>query len=270
MLINIGIRIWLMWIDNILSYARRKNRAPRKFVILSPPFFSVQKLKHVESDTLLSVKVRNSVDLRTLYDIFYKEEYSVQQFINRISEVDAEYIVIDLGANIGCASLYFLHIFKKSRIIALEPDNENFMILSDNLRNFALRATLLNACAGPRDTLCDIVTSTAISGQYDSFRFEESDAGNIKMRSMIGLIEEFSFENRRIILKIDIEGYERYIFEGDTSWFENVDIVFIEGHDWMLAGASTLSGFLSHISNKNFDVFVKGENIIAVRHSCYE
>ena len=45
--------------------------------------------------------------------------------------------------------------------------------------------------------------------------------------------------------------------------FENVDMVFIEGHDWMLAGASTLSGFLTHISNKNFDVFVKGEIIIA-------
>jgi FkbM family methyltransferase len=270
MLNNTGVRIWLMWIDNILSHVRRKRRAPRKFAILSPPFLSEQKIKHVESNTLHSIKVRNSVDLRTLYDIFYKEEYSTQQFNERISSIDSGYIVIDLGANIGCASLYFLHTFQGSHVIALEPDNENFKILSANLRNYTLRVTLLNAGVGPRDTFCDSVISAGISGQYDAYRFEESDSGKIKMRSLTGLIEEFSLNHRNIILKIDIEGYERYLFEGDTSWFENVDMVFIEGHDWMLARESTLSGFLSHVGNKNFDVFVRGENIIAVRHSCYE
>ena len=88
--------------------------------------------------------------------------------------------------------------------------------------------------AGPRDTLCDIVTSTAISGQYDSFRFEESDAGNIKMRSMIGLIEEFSFEHRRIILKIDIEGGEYDLLlnaeEKDLKKFKQLTIEF---HDFV-------------------------------------
>jgi FkbM family methyltransferase len=267
---NVGVRIWLMWFDNIFSHLRRKSRSPRKFAILSPPFLAEQKIKHIKSNSIFTINVRNSVDLRTLYDIFYKEEYSAWQFIDRLKAVDSDHLIIDLGANIGCASLYFLYIFRRSHLIALEPDYENFAILSDNLRNYTTRATLLNAGAGPKDAFCKNVNSAEGSDQFDAFRFEESDSGKIKMRSLKGLLSEYSSNHQRVILKVDIEGYERYIFEGETSWFDNVDIVFIEGHDWMIPRASTLSDFLSLVSNKNFDVFVRGENIIAVRHNFYE
>jgi FkbM family methyltransferase len=41
--------------------------------------------------------------------------------------------IIDAGANIGLASVYFSQRFVNSTIVAIEPSKENFEILSKNI-----------------------------------------------------------------------------------------------------------------------------------------
>ncbi len=43
-------------------------------------------------------------------------------------------VIIDAGANVGFAALYFLHQLPGSIIYCIEPDPENFIFLRKNLQ----------------------------------------------------------------------------------------------------------------------------------------
>ena len=58
-------------------------------------------------------------------------------------EGPVEYI-IDAGANIGLASIYLLRRFPLARVIAIEPDRENFEIAKHNLRMLSARCRLVH------------------------------------------------------------------------------------------------------------------------------
>ena len=46
--------------------------------------------------------------------------------------------IIDCGANIGLSVIYFKHLYPAARIIAFEPDPQNFAALQHNVQAFAL------------------------------------------------------------------------------------------------------------------------------------
>ena len=74
---------------------------------------------------------------------------TVDPFIYRQVLVDREYaaatdapgLIIDGGAHIGLTSLFFAQLFPSAQIIAVEPQKDNFALLSANtagLRMFCL------------------------------------------------------------------------------------------------------------------------------------
>ena len=64
-----------------------------------------------------------------------------------------------------------------------------------------------------------------------------------------------------LILKIDIEGGEDVLFNGDTSWLSRFPLVIIELHDWMLPFAGSSKNFIKAIALLDFDFLYRGENI---------
>ena len=44
--------------------------------------------------------------------------------------------IIDCGAHIGCTSIFFALRYPKCRIVSIEPDAQNFEMLSENVRGF--------------------------------------------------------------------------------------------------------------------------------------
>src|SRR5688572_6336531 len=63
-------------------------------------------------------------DLPTLQKVWRDEEYRF--------DGDPKFIV-DAGANIGIASIYFATKFPNARVIAIEPEPENFTLLEKNI-----------------------------------------------------------------------------------------------------------------------------------------
>ena len=67
------------------------------------------------------------------------------------------------------------------------------------------------------------------------------------------------------LLKIDIEGAERELFEKSRSddWIQKVRVFVIELHDWLKAGSSW--AFFDAITNlQDIEVRISGENIIVI------
>jgi hypothetical protein len=63
------------------------------------------------------------------------------------------------------------------------------------------------------------------------------------------------------ILKIDIEGSEKELFESDyETWLPKVTTLIIELHDRMREGSSL--SFFRALTKYNFRLAVKGENLI--------
>lgn len=142
--------------------------------------------------------------------------------------------VIDLGSNIGLASLYFASAFPSCRVLAVEPNLSTYRILQRNLQPLiaAGRARAVHAAIWNSDMElagCD----TDVPDLFSGFKVRASDAADaerIAGRSMASLLAEFAFDSVDL-LKVDIEGAEVELFRGDVSWLDRVNAIAIEFHD---------------------------------------
>jgi FkbM family methyltransferase len=90
-------------------------------------------------------------DLATWFQIAGLEEYAaVVRFLGAHSDRPVR-TVVDAGANIGLASLYLARAFPDCRILALEPDADNFRLLAHNLRDLGDRVACVQAAFWPVD-----------------------------------------------------------------------------------------------------------------------
>src|SRR5260370_8543611 len=71
-----------------------------------------------------------SSDLYTFGDVFEQEVY--RNVLRHLPECST---IIDLGANIGLVSLYLANAYPSARIVAVEPNRENFELMNTNLRD---------------------------------------------------------------------------------------------------------------------------------------
>jgi hypothetical protein len=63
------------------------------------------------------------------------------------------------------------------------------------------------------------------------------------------------------ILKLDIEGAEKEIFEnGNLEWLDKTDVLTIELHDMYRDG--TAKAFIKPVYNKIEKMYIQGENVI--------
>ncbi len=71
-----------------------------------------------------------SSDAIVLYQIFGAGEYKLATALESVN------FILDAGANIGLASLYFLRRYPKAKIMAVEPDSANFELCRKNLEPY--------------------------------------------------------------------------------------------------------------------------------------
>ncbi len=135
--------------------------------------------------------------------------------------------VIDAGANIGLSSAFFASRYPRAKIIALEPEAENFALLQKNAAPyeniFAERAALWR-----EETSLRILSP----GGCTEFQVtEESGEGQTVAAVTVGEIMRRHNIARVSVLKVDIEGAEREVFADPSAWLERVDFVAVETHE---------------------------------------
>jgi FkbM family methyltransferase len=136
-------------------------------------------------------------------------------------------IIIDAGANIGLASLYFLHQYPGARIIAIEPDPENLAIAEKNLKAFRNRCTIVRGAlwSGKRT-----LQLKRVGAHWETQVVTSAEGSSIQAYSLADLANEYSFSSIDL-LKIDIEGAEEEVFRrGGPAVFDRVSCCAIELH----------------------------------------
>lgn len=135
--------------------------------------------------------------------------------------------IIDAGANVGYASLWFAARYPAARIISLEIDQANAAVLRRNVEPLSGRVTVRPQGLWGRRTRLAIENPDAASW---SFRAVESPTGAIEAVGVHDLLDELGLE-RLGLLKLDIEGGELEVLEGAPQWIDRVDAVMVELHD---------------------------------------
>ena len=192
-------------------------------------------------------------DLDCLKKVFLFKEYSMS------FEISPK-VIVDAGANIGMATLYFAIQYPQASIIAIEPESSNFKILKQNCSGLS-NVTVLEAALWPLEQPVGITNphDEKYAFSVGAITEEISSTARIPTINLPDLLKKTP--NGRIdLLKLDIEGAELELFSiNPESWLNKVQVIAIELHDRFRDGCS--KAFYSAIVKYKFFQEIKGENI---------
>jgi len=143
--------------------------------------------------------------------------------------------VVDLGGNIGLAALYFAGHYPDAKIFTVEPNESSHRLLSHNLNSLvaAGRCEVLKAGVWSHET--QLGGGMLAPDRFSAFQIQEISDSASTDNSIRGLplpaILEASGFPRVDLLKIDIEGAEVKVFDGNLDWLDRVGAIAIEFHD---------------------------------------
>lgn len=195
-------------------------------------------------------------DFEVFKQIFLEREYDL-----RLKEVPK--VIVDCGANIGLAAVYFKNKFPAARIISVEPEQSNFDLLKKNTATYS-NVECLKAGIWKRDSFLEVKPGpTKANWDFVVNEVTVESANTIKGVSIQGIMNTYNLSEIDL-LKIDIEGAEKELFESNyEGWIPKTKVIVIELHDRMKPGSG--QSFFRAISQYDFDFSHKGENIIATR-----
>lgn len=219
---------------------------------------------------------RHTSDLAVFEQIFANNDYNLRR-LKRWSEIFELYtsfasqgcpLILDLGAYIGLSSLYFAKNWPKAHIIAVEPEEQNYRMMCENLAGIG-NVLLLHAAVASEDGAVNIVNpdAEAWAMRTEVAARETTGTGIIDGLSVQSLLRMAPQNSFPFIVKIDIEGFESNLFSKNTDWVEQFPIIIIELHDWMLPGQGVATNFLRVIAQQHRDLLLVGENVISVRNT---
>lgn len=188
------------------------------------------------NDTHVNVLLkRNSSDAAVFKQLIMENEYGDLIRIFQDYNLTIE-TMIDAGANIGLASIYFKAFYPELNIIALEPTADTYYRLSQNYDINKLKNTkAFQQGLWKENTFLQLDKSFRDKNEWSFRLIENKDSGlnTIKVKSMRTLLEENQWKQVDF-LKIDIEGGEVDIFNSQDAvkdWLSKVKILAIEIHD---------------------------------------
>ena len=182
---------------------------------------SVKSLKH-------KIFIRNQpADFAVFTQVFIHKEYDVP-LPHRVKTI------IDAGANIGLAALYFKSRYSQAAIICIEPEKENFEMLLKNTEPYK-NITCLNAGVWNKNGFLKVVDKG-----YGSLGFQVTECANgekgIPAITIKSVMQDWGKQQVDIV-KLDIEGSEEeVILDDESNWVAHVQTIFVEIHDNLKPG----------------------------------
>lgn len=204
---------------------------------------------------------RKSTDLSVFTQVFINQEYRpVVDFIDKHWSRDRVLEIVDAGGYTGMTAIYFRQFFQKARLVILEPNRRNFELLKKNIEVNHLEK-VSPVCAGLWNTDTKLTKAEKFrDGREWSFSVRaagDTDEEVFDGISFDSLMKRYAMDSVDI-LKMDVEGAERKIFQDEeqvSRLLSRVRCLAIEIH-----GEYDNRGRLQEILRKNsFELIKSGE-----------
>jgi FkbM family methyltransferase len=179
--------------------------------------------------------------------------------------------IIDAGANIGMASIYFATKYENAIIIAIEPEEENYKMLKRNTENykniFTINAALWNISGEVSLFAADFTSTLGYMTETNKSALKSSYK-QIQLTRAITveeIINQFNI-NSIDVLKMDIEGSEKEVFESCGNWIDKTNSIIIELHERMKKGCNKSfyrnTKSFHKIGRQGEDIYLSKDNYI--------
>jgi FkbM family methyltransferase len=170
------------------------------------------------------VFLRNNISDKAIFkQVFVEKQYTPEKY--PFPEVKT---ILDGGANIGLASVFFAKYFPQAEILAVEPDKGNFELLTKNTQHLkqvhGFQGALWNRNEPIHITNAD---SLAAGFMVESGTHNGASLAGTTVESLMQKMNWSTID----LMKIDIEGSEKEVFAANTDWLERVKLLIIELHD---------------------------------------
>jgi FkbM family methyltransferase len=176
---------------------------------------------------------KGTTDLYTFRDVF------LQDSMRFTGDGDLRpSCMVDCGAHIGCASLFFALRYPGARIVAIEPDKNNFEMLSANLERLD---NIVRVNAAVWDTSARVRIANPGTNPTGLYVQEPGEIQGVDVSALtVPEIMEMAGTDHIDILKIDVEGAERRLFSSPDchKWLSKVSVLIVELHDRLLPGCA--------------------------------
>jgi FkbM family methyltransferase len=160
--------------------------------------------------------------------------------------------IIDCGANVGMAMLFFKRTYPGSKVVCFEPNPKVFALLQRNVNDNNLKdVQIINAGLSYKDGAMDFyvdASNTLISS------IDKNRGGNkpiqVKMMRLSSVLKDNLFD----FAKIDVEGAEWGVVNDlhQTNSLQNVNHYIFEYHHNMKDSTHKLSDFLIPFEQSGF------------------
>lgn len=166
-----------------------------------------------------------STDLFIVFEIFNLNEYSA-------NTIKPEDIVVDIGAHIGCFSVFASMKATKGKVISYEPSPENYKILLKNkelnhLSNLFPHKQAVSSHKGK------LKLSLPINNHGGNSFFADSPKSTTVSTLSLSQIFTNNHLNKIDFLKIDAEGAEYDILlNTPKKYLDKIDKIALEYHDY--------------------------------------
>ena len=204
---------------------------------------------------ILTLPARKKFFLAKQFSIFCKrfyDEYNdadtgpdrgLYKILDLVSR-EQELLLIDVGANTGYISEYFLKKSRKSRAVCIEPFEDYYKKLTETLEKYNLsskRVFFINKALNDIKTEKTFYYSTKYSGSLTNSKYLAEnyykDEGHFAKESFLtdtldNTIDELKINFELIdVLKIDVEGSEENVLKGYKKYIEKTSVIILEyGH----------------------------------------
>jgi FkbM family methyltransferase len=207
-------------------------------------------------------------DASAVRQVFRYREYDTERFhsveariLRRYSELLAlgrTPTIVDAGANIGAAALWFDKKYDKAAVVAIEPEPGNSIVLRENVKNNS-RISVIEAAIGSESGYVSVKTE---GHGWSATTVRATDG--IRVITMDDAFRSVK-NGAPFIAKIDIEGFESDLFSKNIQWLDDVYVVFIEPHDWKFPGKMKSRSFQRAMALHDFELYISAENLVYVR-----
>lgn len=197
---------------------------------------------------------KNGSDYATFLEVLIKKDYTVPFSFSPKT-------IIDAGGNIGLTSIFFANQYPGAAIVIVEPDKENFKVLVANTTPYK-NIFPFNKGIWTHKAFLNVIDT---GRGENSFIVEETlqpNENSVEAAAINEIMEQQRWQGIDL-LKIDIEGTEKEIFENNyEKWLPHTKVIFVETHDRMKKGCS--AAVFRAVSRYNFSCSIAGENFLFV------
>ena len=139
--------------------------------------------------------------------------------------------IVDIGANVGAATLYFYNAYPQATFYCYEPSKENFNCLQENTKYFD-NIQVFPYGLFDRDAELPLYQGRSQSAQNSVMKSNETVAEKYDVITLVKTAKEIANRNLKqiSILKIDTEGCEVPILEEIFSIVDTLEMIYFEYH----------------------------------------